>query len=113
MVFNPARYWFTKSPFAKLYRQFLWSPAPIAYKFSASSYVASYWAIACGAPCTLIIFFVQAFFYDYLDPIFYAIPPFKILLALIAVFVSPEPSLHQPLADLPPRNHRPLEARVP
>lgn len=87
MVFNPVRYWFTKSPFAKLYRDFLWSPAPIAYKFSASSYVASYWAIACGAPCTIIIFFVQAFFYDVLDPVFYATPPFNILLALIAVFV--------------------------
>lgn len=43
MIFNPIRYWFTRLPISKLYRTFLWSPAPLPHKFSASSYIASYW----------------------------------------------------------------------
>lgn len=102
MVFNPIRYWFTKSPFAKLYRQFLWSTAPISYKFSASSYVASYWAIGMGAPITIVLSFVQAFFADSIDPIFYNTPPFNILITLIGVFVRQLALSHTIILSLQP-----------
>ncbi|KAI5478077.1 hypothetical protein MNV49_005442 [Pseudohyphozyma bogoriensis] len=86
MAFNPIRQWHRKSPFAKLYREFLWSNAPLHYKFSCTSYIFSYWAIACGAPMTLAMYFVQGLFFDYLDPAFFA--PFKVLLSLIVIFTA-------------------------
>ena len=56
MVFNPIKHWFTRSPFATLYRSFLWSDAAsLPSKFATSSYVASYWAIASGRKIACIV----------------------------------------------------------
>lgn len=63
MVFNPIRYWFTRSPISSTFRRFLWSSAPLHYKFSSISYIFSYWAIAAGAPLTLALYAVQGIFW--------------------------------------------------
>ncbi|KAI5476027.1 hypothetical protein MNV49_000499 [Pseudohyphozyma bogoriensis] len=84
MVFNPMREWHKKGPFSQLYWDFLQSPAPLAYKFTASSYVASYWAIAGGAPITIVIYFIQIFYWDTLDPAFSV--PFRTWLTVIFIF---------------------------
>lgn len=85
LVFNPLRYWFTKGPLTPLFRKFLWSKCPTAYKVNACSYIFSYWAIAVSTPLTIGLFVAQGLFYPLLDPIF--LTPFQVWIAVIVVFV--------------------------
>ncbi|KAL8278286.1 hypothetical protein RQP46_009318 [Phenoliferia psychrophenolica] len=64
MVFNPLRYWFTRSPFSPLYRTFLRGPAPLAFKLSCTSYISSYWALAVGPVLCLSLYPVQGLFWQ-------------------------------------------------
>ncbi|KAJ1022854.1 hypothetical protein NDA13_004904 [Ustilago tritici] len=73
-------------PFTKLFRTFLFSNAPVHYKFSACSYIFSYYAIACAFPLTLALYLVQGWFYPTLLPLFLA--PFQIWVAVVVVFTA-------------------------
>ncbi|PWZ03732.1 hypothetical protein BCV70DRAFT_184934, partial [Testicularia cyperi] len=84
LVFNRVWEWPYKGPLTKLFRTFLFSNTPIHYKFSACSYIFSYWAIASAMPVTIALYFVQGWFYPVLDPAF--LSPFNIWLAVMFVF---------------------------
>ncbi|KIM25812.1 hypothetical protein M408DRAFT_204530 [Serendipita vermifera MAFF 305830] len=46
LIFNPFIEWFTKGPINKQLRTFVWSDAPVHYKFSMMAYMFSYYGIA-------------------------------------------------------------------
>lgn len=85
LVFNPLRYWPTRGPLSPLFRKLLWSNVPTSYKFNSCAYIFSYWAIAAGAPLTIIIFFVQGLFWPSLDAAF--LPSFQVWLSTVFVFL--------------------------
>lgn len=84
LVFNRIWQWPYRGPFSKLFRTFLWCEAPLHYKFSACSYIFSYYAIACALPLSIALFLVQGWFYPVLLPTF--LPPFNIWVAVVFVF---------------------------
>lgn len=85
LVFNRLWEWPYRGPLTKLYRTFLWSNAPVHYKFAASAYIFSYYAIACAFPLSIALYLVQGWFYPVLQPNF--LPPFQIWVAVIVVFI--------------------------
>lgn len=86
-MFNPIRDWSEKSPFASLFREFLWSPgSTLAYKFSSTSYVLSYWAIAAGVPTNIIGYWAVVIFRDDLDSAY--TPPFELFVGIIVVSLA-------------------------
>lgn len=56
IIFNPMRYWFTRGPFTKLFRQFLVSPMPTHTKWGVLAYMSSYYAFALAWSGTLLNF---------------------------------------------------------
>ncbi|KAM0754659.1 hypothetical protein T439DRAFT_284745 [Meredithblackwellia eburnea MCA 4105] len=83
MVFHPIYRWLINTPFTKLYASFLWSNVPLASKFSTSSYVASYWAIAAAAPLLVALYVVQGLFWDEIDLNAFVLPFSNIIGCLI------------------------------
>ncbi|KAJ9113692.1 hypothetical protein QFC22_006001 [Naganishia vaughanmartiniae] len=61
LIFNPIRYWFTRGPFSRLFRQYLWSDVPLPGKISNLAYIFSYYAIACAWPMTVLNFVLIGF----------------------------------------------------
>lgn len=77
--------WPYKGIFTPLFKTFLKSPAaPIHYKFSACSYIFSYYAIGAAFPVTWALYFVEGWCYPVLDPSF--LTPFKIWVSVVMVF---------------------------
>ncbi|SNX84533.1 uncharacterized protein MEPE_03242 [Melanopsichium pennsylvanicum] len=76
--------WPTKGLFTPLFKTFLKSSAPIHYKFSASSYIFSYYAIGAAFPLTWVLYLVEGWFFPILDPSF--MTPFKIWVSVVVVF---------------------------
>lgn len=58
IIFNPIRYWPTRSPFSKLFRTFLWSPIPPHAKWSILAYMFSYYALSLSWLLSLINFVI-------------------------------------------------------
>ncbi|KAJ1043094.1 hypothetical protein NDA11_003145 [Ustilago hordei] len=86
LIFHRIWEWPYRGPLTKLFRTFLFSNAPVHYKFSACSYIFSYYAIACAFPLTLALYLVQGWFYPSLLPLFLA--PFQIWVAVVVVFTA-------------------------
>ncbi|KAJ9473832.1 Glyco_trans_2-like domain-containing protein [Pseudozyma hubeiensis] len=86
LVFHRIWQWPFRSPLTKLFRTFLGCNAPIHYKFSASSYIFSYYAIACAFPMALALYLVQGWLDPVLVPAF--LPPFQIWVAVVVVFTA-------------------------
>lgn len=87
LVFNPLWKWPLHGPLTPLFRRFLLcKEAPIHYKFSACSYIFSYYAIAAALPLTTSLYLLQGWFYPVLDPVFLA--PFQTWIAIIVVYVA-------------------------
>ncbi|CDR88141.1 uncharacterized protein SPSC_03727 [Sporisorium scitamineum] len=84
LIFNPIWQWPYKGPLTKLFRTFLWSNAPVHYKFSACSYIFSYWGIAVSLPLTVGLYFLQGWFMPVLELAF--LPPFSVWLSVMVVF---------------------------
>ncbi|SJX61509.1 uncharacterized protein SRS1_12495 [Sporisorium reilianum f. sp. reilianum] len=84
LIFNPVWQWPYKGPLTKLFRTFLWSNAPVHYKFSACSYIFSYWGIAASLPLTVGLYFVQGWFMPVLELSF--LPPYSVWFSVMAVF---------------------------
>lgn len=62
IIFNPLRYWFTRGPFTKLFRTFLWSPIPAHSKFGIMAYMFSYYAISSAWIGSIISFILIGVF---------------------------------------------------
>lgn len=84
IVFNPLRYWITRSPFSKLFREFLVSNVPLAYKFATLSYLSTYYALAVSFPLGITMFVVQGLFQDTLDGVF--LPAFDVWMTVSLIF---------------------------
>ncbi|GAK65949.1 glycosyltransferase family 2 protein [Moesziomyces antarcticus] len=84
LVFNRIWEWPYRGPFTKLFRSFLWGRAPMHYKFSACSYIFSYYAIACGFPLCLGLYLAHGWFYPVLMPVY--MPSFNIWVSVVLVF---------------------------
>lgn len=69
------RYWPTRGPFTKLFRQFLSAPIPPGSKFSMLAYMFSYYAISSAWIGTLISFVLIG--------VFARVDPFCMLLPLL------------------------------
>ncbi|CDU25172.1 uncharacterized protein SPSC_05006 [Sporisorium scitamineum] len=86
LVFNPIWQWPYRGPLSKLFRTFLWSNCPIHYKFSACSYIFSYYAIAFAFPLAIGLYLAQGWFYPMLLPAF--VTPFEIWVSVNVVFAA-------------------------
>lgn len=84
IVFNPLRYWLTRGPLSKLFRSFLFSNVPTAYKISTMSYMSTYYALGVSFPLTMAMFAVQGLFYPWLDPSF--LPNFDVWVTVSLIF---------------------------
>ena len=84
LVFHPLRYWPTRGPFTKLFRNFIVSPMPVASKITIMAYIGTYYAIASAWLLTLVNYFILGWFNGYYDH--YYIDSFQIFLSIIVVF---------------------------
>lgn len=84
LVLHRIWHWPFKGLFTPLFKTFLKSSAPIHYKFSACSYIFSYYAIGAAFPMTFGLYLVEGWFYPVLDPSF--MTPFKIWVSVVVVF---------------------------
>ena len=84
LVFHPLRYWPTRGPFTKLFRNFICSPMPMASKITILAYIGTYYAIASAWLLTLLNYFVLGWLNGYYDH--YYIDSFQIFLSIIIVF---------------------------
>lgn len=84
LVFHPFRYWPTRGPFTKLFRNFIASPMPLASKITIMAYIGTYYAIASAWMLTLLNYFVLGWLNGYYDH--YYIDSFQIFLSIIVVF---------------------------
>ncbi|OBZ77183.1 Glucans biosynthesis glucosyltransferase H [Grifola frondosa] len=85
MLFNPIVQWWRKGPIAHQIHRFLWSSAPLHYKFSMMAYMFSYYGIAGGVTISLLNYILLGFefpvdgFYNH---------SFEIWLATTVVFIG-------------------------
>jgi membrane glycosyltransferase len=86
LVFHPLRYWFTRGPFTKLFRNFIVSRMPLPSKFTIMAYVGTYYALASAWIMTLANYFLIGWFNGHLDH--YYLDSFKVYFAIIIVFTS-------------------------
>ncbi|GAC98250.1 hypothetical protein PHSY_005839 [Pseudozyma hubeiensis SY62] len=86
LVFNHLWQWPYRGPFSKLFRTFLQSNVPIHYKFSACSYIFSYYAIALAYPLGFGLYLAQGWSYPVMLPVF--MPSFNIWVSVMVVFAA-------------------------
>lgn len=63
MMFNPFKLWY-KGPFTPLIRRFWLGSLPIHYKWAASSYCFSYYAVALALPLSIFLTIIKGWFDD-------------------------------------------------
>ncbi|GLB41071.1 putative glycosyltransferase family 2 protein [Lyophyllum shimeji] len=61
LLFNPFVQWFRHGPFAHQIHRFLWSGAPLHYKFSMMAYMFSYYGIAAAVTISIINYVLLGF----------------------------------------------------
>ncbi|EJF58996.1 hypothetical protein DICSQDRAFT_182230 [Dichomitus squalens LYAD-421 SS1] len=61
LLFNPFAQWWKKGPIAHQIHRFLWSGAPLHYKFSMMAYMFSYYGIAASITISLINYVLLGF----------------------------------------------------
>lgn len=83
LIFNPIVEWWKFGPITKQLRIFLWSEAPVHYKFSMLSYMFSYYGLAASAMLAIINYFLLGWAAD-IDA--YYLKSFEIWLACTIVF---------------------------
>jgi len=84
LLFHPLRYWFTRGPFTKVFRQFVMSPMPFTAKLSIFGYIGTYYALASAWPLTLLNYFVLGWYDGMLDEYYQS--SFAMLITIITVF---------------------------
>ena len=84
-MFHPLRYWLTRGPFTKLFRNFVFSAAlPFTSKFTIMAYVGTYYAIGSAWLLTMLNYFLFGWFNGHLDHFY--LDSFKIYFSIIMVF---------------------------
>ncbi|KAF9255428.1 hypothetical protein L218DRAFT_884155 [Marasmius fiardii PR-910] len=61
LLFNPLYQWIYKGPISKQIHAFVWSNAPLHYKFSVMAYMFSYYGLACSILITTLNYVLLAF----------------------------------------------------
>lgn len=84
LLFNPFRFWITRGPFTKLFRQFLRSNIRFTSKITILSYIGTYYAIGAAWILTLANYFLIGWFNGYLDH--YYLDSFKVYFSLVIIF---------------------------
>ena len=84
LVFHPLRYWFTRGPFTKLFRNFIFSKMPLPSKFTIMAYIGTYYALGSSWILTLANYFLTGWFNGHLDH--YYLDSFKVYFAIVIVF---------------------------
>ncbi len=84
LIFHPVRYWPTRGPFTKLFRNFLCSGMPIHSKVTIMAYIGTYYAIGSAWILTLANYFLTGWLLGYLDHFY--IDSFKVYFSIIVVF---------------------------
>ncbi|KAI0763980.1 glycosyl transferase family group 2-domain-containing protein [Trametes elegans] len=85
LLFNPIVQWWRKGPIAPQIHRFLWSTAPLHYKFSMLSYMFSYYGIAAAITISVVNYVLLGFQFP-VDG--YYIHSFEIWLATTIVFIG-------------------------
>ncbi|KAF8547857.1 hypothetical protein OG21DRAFT_1424121 [Imleria badia] len=83
LIFNPLVEWWKKGPIAKQLRIFVWSGAPVHYKFAMMAYMFSYYGIAAAAILSLLNYLLLGFQVE-IDGFF--LHSFEVWLACTVVF---------------------------
>ncbi|KAG6334614.1 hypothetical protein ID866_4475 [Astraeus odoratus] len=83
LIFNPLITWWRLGPINKQLRTFVWSGAPVHYKFTMMSYMFSYYGIAASAVLTLANYVILGFG---IQTDGYYLHSFEVFLAVVAVF---------------------------
>ena len=86
LIFHPMRYWPTRGPFTKLFRNFITSCMPLPSKLTIMAYIGTYYAIGSAWILTLANYFIVGWFNGYIDH--YYIDSFKIFFSIIVVFTA-------------------------
>ncbi|KAI0827193.1 glycosyl transferase family group 2-domain-containing protein [Trametes gibbosa] len=85
LLFNPIAQWWRKGPIAHQIHRFLWSNAPLHYKFSMLSYMFSYYGIAAAITISVVNYVLLGFQFP-VDG--YYMHSFEIWLATTIVFIG-------------------------
>lgn len=86
LIFHPIRYWLTRGPFTKLFRNFIGSNMPLPSKITILAYIGTYYALGSAWILTLMNYFLIGWFNGSLDH--YYIDSFKVYFAIIVVFTA-------------------------
>lgn len=86
LIFHPLKYWFTRGPFTKLFRNFITSGMPLPSKITIMAYVGTYYALGSSWALTLANYFLIGWLNGHLDH--YYIDSFKIYFAIVVVFYA-------------------------
>lgn len=84
LLFHPVRYWPTRGPFTKLFRNFICSAMPLPSKFTIMAYIGTYYAIGSAWILTILNYFLMGWYLGYNDK--YYLDSFQIYLAILVVF---------------------------
>ncbi|KAK3078326.1 hypothetical protein LTS18_007801 [Coniosporium uncinatum] len=84
LIFHPVRYWFTRGPFTKLFRNFITSRMPFPSKITILAYIGTYYALGSSWLLTLMNYFLVGWYNGMLDH--YYLDSFKVYFAIILVF---------------------------
>ncbi|KAI0646077.1 glycosyl transferase family group 2-domain-containing protein [Trametes meyenii] len=85
LLFNPLVQWWRKGPIAHQIHRFLWSNAPLHYKFSMLSYMFSYYGIAAAITISIVNYVILGWQFP-VDG--YYMHSFEIWLATTIVFIG-------------------------
>ncbi|KAG9713205.1 hypothetical protein KCU73_g16594, partial [Aureobasidium melanogenum] len=86
LLFHPIRYWPTRGPFTKLFRNFITSAMPLPSKFTIMAYIGTYYAIGSAWLLTIMNYFLLGWYNGYQDK--YYLDSFQVYLAIIVVFTG-------------------------
>ncbi|KAK3709095.1 hypothetical protein LTR37_011074 [Vermiconidia calcicola] len=86
LVFHPLRYWPTRGPFTKLFKNFITSKMPFPSKITIMAYVGTYYALASAWIMTFANYFLTGWLNGHLDH--YYLDSFKVYFAIIIVFTA-------------------------
>ncbi|KAF2186273.1 hypothetical protein K469DRAFT_573231 [Zopfia rhizophila CBS 207.26] len=86
LIFHPVKYWVTRGPFTKLFRQFIFSNMPFPSKVTIMAYIGTYYALGSAWLLTLMNYFLTGWYNGWLDH--YYIDSFKVYFAIVVVFTA-------------------------
>ncbi|KAI9647811.1 hypothetical protein NHQ30_004199 [Ciborinia camelliae] len=84
LLFNPLRFWLTRGPFTKLFREFLGSNIRFTTKITMMAYIGTYYAIGASWILTVANYFIMGWYNGFYDK--YYLDSFQVYFSLIIVF---------------------------